>query len=344
MAGTANDQADAAFMNTAFDPQTIKDAALRDHYYMLERRFSEIARFVERTYGLGDRKIAIGFVSSNQAGATVKNIGDGYAICISSALPQALRLLFARLLADRELLPWLPSNDGDRAGSQEIELALNPADLTDRQSMHISNGPARRQVAEILADIAVNFVFLHELGHILAGHTDLPDTEGTLPEITEFSLVEIVEREPADQARAWEYEADIVGSGLMNSQIDTLIELARSEVGLSRQIFGPPQIAVEQCLSFAIIALYSLFRYLRGANLHLKLTGNHPDPLIRAFCVRDALFQATSNRHPVNRDLLEELLSARFEEFDDALEAVGVLAGMELNEGKRFGDPLRGAA
>lgn len=77
-------------------------------------------------------------------------------------------------------------------------------------------------------------------------------------------------------------------------------------------MFVPPQIAIEQCLSLAIIALYALFRYMREANLRLNLIGQHPDPLIRAFYVRDALFQATSQRYKINAELLEELLSVRF--------------------------------
>lgn len=299
---------------------------------MLERRFAEIAGFVEQAYKFNARKISSGFMASNQAGATVKRTGEGYAIRISSALPQALNLLFARLLADPEVLPWLTAHDQVGVSAQNIELPLNPSNLTQRQYIPINSTGTRNQVAEILADIAVNFVFLHEMGHVLAGHTDLPDANGVLPEICEFSLVEFSVPEPSEQARVWEYEADVVGAGLMSTQLDALIDMAHSDGTKSREIFGPPQIAIEQCLSLTIIALYALFRYLRGANQRLNLTGDHPDPLVRAFYVRDALFQATAQCYEINAELLEELLSARFEEFDDALVAAGVPEGMRLDE------------
>ncbi|WP_107495999.1 hypothetical protein [Thalassobius sp. I31.1] len=319
-------------MTTDFDTEMIQNTVLRTHYQMLERRFAEISGFVEQAYGFNKRKISSGFTASNQAGATAKRTEDGYSIRISSALPQALSLLFAHFLADPEAMPWLAASDPSNTDPLALEVAPNPGDLTDRQNVHIPNNTTRNQVAEILADIAVNFVFMHELGHVLAGHTDLPGTDGELREITEFSLVELAAPEPSEQARAWEYEADVVGAGLMSTQIDALIAMARADDDNSREIFGPPQIAVEQCLSLTAIALYALFRYLRGANQRLNLIGNHPDPLIRAFCVRDALYQATSQRHAINSDLLEELLSARFEEFDDALEAANIQAGMTLDD------------
>lgn len=319
-------------MTRTYTPEAIKDSVLRNHYQMLERRFAEIAGAVGRSYGFEDREIAFEFMASNQAGATVQKTSSGYAIKISSALPQALSLLFARLLADPEVLPWLLAKQEDMADTQVLELARNPSDLTDRQDVRIANNTLRNRATEIFADIAINFVYMHELGHILAGHSDLPNADGITPEIIEFKLVEFAAHEPTEQARAWEYEADIVGSGLMNSQIDALIDMARADEDANRQVFGPPEIAVEQCLSFAVIALYALFRYLRGSNLSLNLAGNHPDPLVRAFCVRDALFGATSQRYAVNHELLEELLSARFEEFDDALEVSGVQAGMTLDD------------
>lgn len=319
-------------MRAVIFPQVIEDAELHTDFQMLKDRFSETSSFVTKAYGLGDREITFGFISVNQINATAKRTGVGYSIQISSALPQALRRLFARLLADAEVLSWLPVDGLDNSGHQELEVALGLRDQTNHQSMQADSTSIRFQVVAILADITINFVFMHELGHILAGHTDLPNLNGTLPVIKEFELVEFSAEEPAEQARAWEYEADIVGSGLMNSQIDALIGAAKSDTGNSRQIFGPPQIAVEQCLSLSVIALYCLFRYLRGASLHLNLTGSHPDPLIRAFCVRDALFQATATRHDVNHELFEELLSARFEEFDDALEAAGFQSGMLLND------------
>lgn len=315
-----------------FETHTIQDPVLRAHYQLLERRFAEMSVSTEQAYGLNGCKICPGFTASHQAGASATRTKVGYSIRISSALPQALSLLFARLLADPEVLPWLAVGDQVGANALEIELALNASDLTKRQRVAINNTDIRNQVAGILADIAVDFVFLHELGHVLAGHTDLPDANGMRHAINEFALVEFAAPEPAEQARAWEYEADVVGAGLMNAQIDALIDLAQSEDANCREIFGPPQIANEQCLSLAIIALYVLFRYLRGTNLRLNLTGHHPDPLIRAFYVRDALFQATSQRHKINAELLEELLSARFEEFDDALESAGISAGMTLDE------------
>lgn len=136
----------------------------------------------------------------------------------SDVMSSVSRTFIARSLADPEVLPWLAADDqGACAGAQEIELALNASDLTKRQSFAINNTDIRNQVAEILADTAVSFVFLHELGHVLAGHADLPDANGMRPVIAEFSLVELVALEPSEQARAWKYEADVVGAGLMNT-------------------------------------------------------------------------------------------------------------------------------
>ena len=97
-------------------------------------------------------------------------------------------------------------------------------------------------------------------------------------------------------------------------------------------IFGPKQIAVEQVASLAIITCFALFRFVRGAAQELDRESYHPDPLVRAFVLRDAIHSELSKEFSINDELFEVLLGARFEEFDDALEAIGISAGVPLDD------------
>ena len=62
------------------------------------------------------------------------------------------------------------------------------------------------------------------------------------------------------------------------------------------------------------------------------MDGDHPDPIVRAFIIRNALVPDLIKRHSVDDNLFDQIFSARFEEFDDAMEAAGLHSAMTLTD------------
>jgi hypothetical protein len=237
--------------------------------------------------------------------ARVTKSDPSYEIYISDQLLDRLNGLFSTIFADSTAISWLAHDS-----------------------------PFRTHLQKLLTRSASDFVFYHELGHILGGHADVMGQNQL--SLYELELVRRAKSSiiPKATRQVWEYEADIIAAGYIAKDTAKLIQSLQADDASDqlRTIFGAPQIAVEQVSSLIIIACYSLFRFLRKTALHLDMESYHPDPLVRAFSVRDAIHSALSKQFSINDERFDIFLSARFEEFDDALEANGYEAGFQLDE------------
>ncbi|MBO9477227.1 hypothetical protein J7382_06750 [Shimia sp. R11_0] len=260
---------------------------------------------ISSVYSIASVITELADLSNDHSVASVKRLGKEYMIRISETLDGKLSAVFDGLFRDPLLLDWLPLSSGHRGA-----------------------------LIRLLTKISLDFAFYHEIGHILAGHADKLGASSLALDELEFvkrkrpSLASKVTRQ------VWEYEADVVAAGHIAMDAARLIrELQADDVSANlREIFGPPQIAVEQVSSLTIIACYTLFRHLRETAIELDMESYHPDPLVRAFVVRDALYSALSSEFTINDELFEILLGARFEEFDHALEENDIRAGFTLDD------------
>lgn len=271
----------------------------------VSHQYTAFLQKVSGAYAALNGRIDFRYGESTLSIARVSKLSTGYQILIAAALPAQLDKLFAAIFHDEALIEWLAYDS-----------------------------PFRSHLQKLLTRTALDFVFYHELGHILGGHADvMGQNQLSLHEL------ELVRRGksstiPKATRQVWEYEADIIAAGYIAKDAAKLIQSLQADDASHqlRTIFGAPQIAVEQVSSLIIIACYSLFRLLRETALQLDMESYHPDPLVRAFSVRDAIHSALSQQFSINDELLDILLSARFEEFDDALEASGYEAGFRLDD------------
>lgn len=264
-----------------------------------------LARDIGAAHGLSDDALTVGVSDDPDRIASVRAVAGRYALTIAPDLPEHISRLFARLFRDPFLVEWLAVD-----------------------SVH------RSALCNQLSRLACDFVIFHELGHVLAGHASVLEAQDLT--LSELELVrrKAAPRVPVLTRQIWEYEADIVGAGFLAHSAAVLIrELQKEDAPESaRAIFGPKQIAVEQVASLAIITCFALFRFVRDSAQELDRESYHPDPLVRAFVLRDAIYSELSREFSINDELFEVLLGARFEEFDDALEAIGISAGVPLDD------------
>lgn len=268
-------------------------------------RWRVLARDIGAAHGLNDDAIMVRASDDPDRIASVRATAGRYDVTMASDLPEQVNTLFAHLFCDPLLIGWLA------VGSVY-----------------------RKTLCNQHTRIACDFVLFHELGHVLAGHASALEAQG-LP-LSEMELVAQKATVPVSPLtrRIWEYEADVVGAGfLTHSAAGIIRELQKDHAPKSaRTIFGPPQIAVEQVASLAIITCFVLFRFVRETARELDRESYHPDPLVRAFALRDAIHAGLSKEFSINNELFETLLGVRFEEFNDALEAIGISAGVPLDD------------
>lgn len=316
----------------AFDIDTIQTQWLRQHYQSLQRRYDGIALSVQNTYLLGPRRIETRFVHLDHANASVSRTAVGYRVEIAGAFPALLHALFAKLMGDAHVLRWMEIRDA-AAVSQDVAFALDPRHLYRHETSLVRSTPHRDRAALIMSDVAAQFVFLHEIGHILAGHAALlPDDDKA--RLQELSLVRPAQQPDSAASRNQEFEADTIGAGLLVEYVEAIASEAQSPSPdpALREMVGHPKIAVEHCTALAIVAVYVVFRYLRGTTGALDMSTSYPDPMVRAFCVRDVVVHRMAQRHAFDRDLFTDLLLARFEEVNDALDGMGLPSGIPLND------------
>ena len=271
----------------------------------MTERWRSLARDIGAAHGLGGDALMVGVSGDPDRIASVRADAGRYAVAIAPDLPEHINTLFARLFRDPFLVEWLAVG-----------------------SVH------RNALCNQLSRMACDFVIFHELGHVLAGHASVLEAQELA--LSELELVrhKAAPALPTQTRQIWEYEADIVGAGFLAQSAAALIrELQKDHAGKqSRAIFGPPQISVEQVASLAIISGFTLFRFIREAAQDLDRASYHPDPLVRAFVLRDAIHAELSKEFSINDELFVTLLGVRFEEFNDALEAIGISSGVPLDD------------
>ena len=301
----------------------VADPAWRELYERHERMFGRLAKSIEDGYGLHGLPLDIGFEVKGYANASAAKKTDRYLIRVANVFPYLLIGLFKRILADPEVMPWLPAPDND-GPTTPIQFVREPSNLNEEAVEQLQLPPGRLFAAELLAEIAFQFVVMHEVGHVLAGHLEVPVSEGGVRDISELLLVSRSGNLPL--RRAWEIDADLIAVGLLDELISDILKAAQTSAagGLERHVYGPHEISVAQATSLVMMAIHCLFRYVGETRTQIQMGGYHPDPVVRTFAVRNALIPRMLERHTVDRDLFDGILGGRFEEFDDALEALGI--------------------
>jgi len=160
---------------------------------------------------------------------------------------------------------------------------------------------ARRSFAHLMASIAIDFLFAHEIGHLMNGHVKLLRMRKGVPLLAEFDLTQKTHEENLT-LQSLEMDADsfAVGQGLA-----TAFGRARDPNIIFppdwRQWYATPRLAL---FGWAL-AIYGFFRlFFKGAvNLDDLGSTNHPPPNIRLTMVLSTLVEF------LKKTSLEEFIS-----------------------------------
>lgn len=314
----------------AYDIDAIQDKGIRIQYQTLNKRFRSLADQITSIYKLDGKRIDVIFAVNGNFNASVEMHKDRYLIQISNAVPVLLMIFFDKILSNPKNLPWL-SSDGTGEVGYEIPFSIRANDLMFTKKWLVKTNKIRAFASYILADIATSFMFLHELGHILGGHLKDLEIRGDEAFHAEFEMLESTSTDDFWVRHLREYQADSVGAYLVTHIIEELVEDVKVNER-TQAVFGPSQIAIENTISLTIAAIYGLFAYARGQEMKLKLHSSHPDPLVRAFYIRDFVFQIMRNKCSFDLELSQDMLQARFDEMNDMLSILGISDPVSIGE------------
>ncbi len=161
-----------------------------------------------------------------------------------------------------------------------VSLLKNASDVDRNTPRFFPSDQTRMTLARVLAELALEFLIYHEIGHIVGGHLEIPRNGGAVATIAEF-------QQPATPA-------DCIFQHLLECDADAFACHVTSSVHTHDQMATPLRdllSAERQSKDFALqtylMAIGVLFRALYPAAPRTLSTCNssHPHPAVRALLV-----------------------------------------------------------
>jgi len=129
------------------------------------------------------------FINNVKFNAVAAKSGQDYFVGINGGTVAILHNLFARMLCHKQIL----TDFGNPDVESEEKKIVDPQSLRYDTLLNyrkeggsvIPNDPIRKNLAWYLSTLAVQFICMHEYGHVLNGHLDLINSQGitSLPEL-----------------------------------------------------------------------------------------------------------------------------------------------------------------
>lgn len=267
--------------------------AIRGNYAYPHAVAYEFARAYCRKCGRTDQfqRFAIDYYADAGFQASAAMGGDAQLIAISAGVPVLLLAAFFEVF--RSTHPFAVDYDSPDVEGPEPGDYRFPLRLTDAQSMEpkdlallieqtirdaVPDLKWQRIFSVTLTEIAVIFVFAHELAHVVRGHTTVLGTK------RRSGLVE-VERTPLNKSalyrikQSWELDADEVAFAFLWSfalaNRDHRKRLMR-QLECDRAEFPEVKLVARMCYAVSMV-----FLLLGQAQSEVNAVGTHPSALVR---------------------------------------------------------------
>lgn len=317
---------------SVFDYTKLSDPEILSLYRRVMSVSMETATAIKNGYS-PSMPIAAYFVDDEVFQASA-GIEDGrYLVLFARPVPILVRILFDKILAHPALMPWLPSELGNKGGSDyDVPFIVDPLTFSRTENWGIRVNAPRTFAAGTLADICLCFIILHEFGHIICGHGEGVSHYYGRNHFLEFSASLPPSKLETERDRAWEFDADVVAATLMMQFIVELVADVDKNPR-TKQFLGDAGDRVAQALSLAVAGLFALFSYLQGMRRDLGLFSSHPHPMVRAQYVKDLLVVAARERFSFDEDLFLQLMDERLNEMMIALQENGLFDASVFTDG-----------
>ncbi|HDL01038.1 MAG TPA: hypothetical protein ENH23_02265 [candidate division Zixibacteria bacterium] len=234
--------------------------------------------------------------------------------------------LFHRMLAHREVLPKIGNPNKETAGTSIDDYYGNIIELIsntplEKIKLRFPRDHIRQLYAFHLSSIAMDFVFEHELAHILFGHVDyLHDCLG-IDFTSEFQSSEVLNQNQFD-LQTLEMNADTMG--LANCAFRALNAVRDNSIANTHfHVFYSDNY---QALSDLTFAVFNTIRVFGDGDYKDTRLGKstHPDPRVRQVILLSFLEQIMQSQHilKIEHDKLHKLLIDMMVESEKAYQLI----------------------
>ncbi len=313
-------------MQAPFDFSQLTDRTLKRLYEYIPSRGNEVIESFRSAYGKTSDyyQVSFQFVLSDHLNAEAGRQKDQYAIAIHTPTILLLRTLFESLFSFKYIVPEIGTGvPPDETDLRELPFILNLSQPGNFQNVPITTDTRRQFAASMLADFCSSFILLHEVGHVILGHTESASHYFGSP-ITEFANWKTIGRKGQYLRQSYEYDADAVAGKLLVQYIADFIRVIQTRPDYTA-IFGPLDKEghlVERVTALIIISLYAMFTYMAQAAKKLNKFASHPHPLHRSFYSKDIILKAMEQQGPIDIQRTLKFNQHYFDRFSNALQAL----------------------
>ncbi|MBY2949483.1 hypothetical protein [Rhizobium leguminosarum] len=250
-------------------------------------RFRRLSDSRSAAHATAAHQIAIGYSDDNDFNAFADTIQGEDIIAIAQNVPISLALLFKRAMLFRGIMPWVGKFDNSHVDPEPIT-AEDILFALDNRPPHPPGelDELRTKLAHLMTGIALDFVFLHEMGHVWNGHTSLFRNRYGL-RLTEIERGKKVPLSPIDR-QTLEMDADCYAGRLMATYPTPEKDWLPVNPGWEKE-FGEGS-------TFLIIRNFAIYLAMRcfndAASLENIENSNYPPVALRQYFVMGTWFVA----------------------------------------------------
>ncbi|MCJ7448609.1 MAG: hypothetical protein MUO72_13045 [Bacteroidales bacterium] len=277
-------------------------------------------------------KIIYNYINKVTFNAHAFKYKEYYIIAIHLAVWAIITDLFHRMLAHKEILKGIGNPNKESSATSIGDYYDDVADLLintplDKFSLKFPKDTTRQHYAYHLSGLAMDFIFEHELAHILFGHVDYLSNCLSMNCISEFQSSEILYQNQFN-LQTLEMNADTMGLASCISRAINAIK-DNSLVNFNYRIFYKDKYQVFSDLAFAV---FNTLRVFGDGDYKETRIGKstHPNPGVRQVILLSFLEQIMQSQQTIKieHEKLHELLIKIMVESENAYK---LITGKEHN-------------
>jgi hypothetical protein len=233
---------------------------------------------------------------------------------------------------DMESLPKeLPAG-----GFPPVPLLKRAGSSDEYAPLFLPNDPHRITVADVLIEVALEFLLYHEIGHVLGGHLEIPVVNANVPAIAE-NRRDVNKIDDRLLGHVLECDADA-----FSCHITSMIHMSTKVANSLQDVVNMPNMRPQDfALSTYLTAIGALFRSL-FPDAPVKISdhdSSHPHPAVRACLIAISVMARQSQNGQFSVSNLHEILEGSIGNLEDVWSAL-CLPGQNPEAGPSWGESI----
>lgn len=318
-------------MNEQFVVNSIPHSYLKDICTNILVRGKEAADSLIRSYlpESSNASVDFSFINSPKFNATAFSDKNNHFVEINIGSIYLLDIFCKRLFSSPSIIPEAKF-EADSTEKYEMPFIKNIDNGLIDCKYEFELDENRFFISYVMQDFCCTFIAMHELAHIICGHTTGYKNYFNTNVVQEFFSIKEVIFRGKHLRRAWEYDADITASVLLSQYILHFLNIKKSQH--LRDAFHFANNA--KIVGLIISSLFAMFAYMAKVEYKQNCKSVHPHPLIRAQYVGDIILYKVFSETGIPVEDIEDL------KIDYIYEACLELERMELFNLDKFDSDL----